>query len=190
MSTQEKLESALSSLQHKKEAFEAMRSSYESTAAYIQVELSPPGRRGRSAPLSQRLTRSVLVSSLQVQARFVERQTRAEFEKLHAFLRAEEEARMEALKREEEQRSQATARKLEEITEDIASLSQHIRALEEELDLDGISMLHVSLRIVDRSTIRRSIIYSDLFLFFFLIPSEMQEDASEVLQALITHWSV
>lgn len=37
LSTQEKLESALSSLQHKKEAFEAMRTSYESTAAYIQV---------------------------------------------------------------------------------------------------------------------------------------------------------
>lgn len=58
LSTQEKLESALSSLQQKKEAFEAMRTSYESTAAYIQVALSPPGRQGRSAPLFQRLTRS------------------------------------------------------------------------------------------------------------------------------------
>lgn len=74
----------------------------------------------------------------------MERQTRAEFEKLHSFLRAEEETRMQALKREEEQRSRAMAQKMEEITKDITSVSQHIKALEEELELDGIPMLHVS----------------------------------------------
>lgn len=118
----------------------------------------------------------------------MERQTRAEFEKLHAFLRAEEEARMEALKREEKQRSRAMAQKLEEITKDITSVSQHIRALEEELDLDAISMLHVSLKIFYRSNdFKCSIIYTRIC---FFNSTEMQGDASKVLQALITHWSV
>lgn len=76
----------------------------------------------------------------------MERLTRAEFEKLHLFLRAEEETRMQALKREEEQRSRAMAQKVEEITKDITSVSQHIRALEAELDVDGISMLRVRLQ--------------------------------------------
>lgn len=95
---------------------------------------------------------------------------------------------MKALKREEEQRSQAMAQKLAEITKDITSVSQHIRALEEELDLDAISMLHVSLKIFYRSNgFKCSIIYTRIC---FFNSSEMQDDASEVLQALITHWSV
>lgn len=73
----------------------------------------------------------------------MERQTRAEFEKLRAFLRAEEETRLQALKREEEQKSRAMAQKMEEIAKDITAVSQHIRALEEELALEDIPMLHV-----------------------------------------------
>lgn len=86
----------------------------------------------------------------QVQARFVERQSHEEFEKLHSFLQAEEEARMQALKREEEQRTQAMAQKIEGITRDIASVSESISALEEELGLEGISVLHVSLSMFDQ----------------------------------------
>lgn len=74
----------------------------------------------------------------------METQTRAEFEKLRSFLRDEEETRVQALKREEEQRSRDMAQKIEEINHGIASVSERIRALEEELALDGISMLHVS----------------------------------------------
>lgn len=47
MSTQEKIKSALSSLQEKKEAFETMRKSYEDTATYIQVKRNPEKREGR-----------------------------------------------------------------------------------------------------------------------------------------------
>lgn len=79
----------------------------------------------------------------QVQAQFVERRTREEFEKLHSFLEAEEEARMEALRREQEQKSRALMQKIEEITRDITSVSESIRVLEEEMALEGISVLHV-----------------------------------------------
>lgn len=109
----EKIKSALSALQEKKDAFDKMKKNYENTVAEIQV-----------------------------QARFVERRTREEFEKLHSFLRAEEESRMAALKAEEEQRSLAVAQKIEEITRDITSVSESIRVLEEEMASDGISVLH------------------------------------------------
>lgn len=73
----------------------------------------------------------------------MEAQTHAEFEKLRSFLRAEEETRMQALKREEEQRSRAMAEKIQEIAKDITSVSECIQALEGDLALEGISVLHV-----------------------------------------------
>lgn len=140
------MKSALLSLQNKKEAFEAMKRSYENTAAHIQVR-RPPRNAHRAAPSGTRsLSRCAL---LQVQARFVETQTHAEFEKLHSFLRAEEETRMQALKREEEQRSAAVAQKIEKIATDITALLDCIQALEADLASDSISMLHVSLKYPD-----------------------------------------
>lgn len=85
----------------------------------------------------------------QVQARFVERKTHEEFERLHSFLHAEEEARMQALKREEEQSRQAMEQKIEDISRDIASVSESIRALEEEMASEDISVLYVSLSVFD-----------------------------------------
>lgn len=93
---------------------------------------------------SQRCFQAVLTPlSFQIQARFVERRTREEFDKLHSFLQAEEEAQMAALAAEEEQRRRAMMQKIEEITREITSVSESIRVLEEEIVLDGISVLHV-----------------------------------------------
>uniref|UniRef100_A0A3Q3VL19 Tripartite motif containing 35-13 n=1 Tax=Mola mola TaxID=94237 RepID=A0A3Q3VL19_MOLML len=118
LDVKEKMKSALSSLQDKREALEKTKKNCDEAVA---------------------------VHLLQVQARFVEQRTHEEFEKLHAFLRAEEEARMQALKREEEQKSEAIVKKAEEINREITSLSESIGALEEELALEGISVLHVSM---------------------------------------------
>lgn len=82
----------------------------------------------------------------QVQAEFVERHMHEEFEKLHGFLRAEEDARMEALKMEEEQKSREMRQKIEEMTSLISSVSESIRALEEETALEGFSVLRVRRR--------------------------------------------
>lgn len=84
---------------------------------------------------------------LQVQAQFVERRTHEEFEKLHAFLHAEEEARTQALRAEAEQKRRAMEKKIEDINQDLETLSESIRALEEDLALEGMSVLHVSLEI-------------------------------------------
>lgn len=75
----------------------------------------------------------------------MERRTREEFEKLHSFLQAEEQAQMEELRREEAQKKEEMMRKIEDITRDIESVSESIRILEEEIALEGIAVLHVSL---------------------------------------------
>ncbi|KAM8740908.1 E3 ubiquitin-protein ligase TRIM35 isoform 1-T2 [Acanthopagrus schlegelii] len=118
----EKMKSALSSLQEKRDAFDKMKKNYEDTVAYIEI-----------------------------QARFVERRTREEFDKLRSFLQAEEEAQMAALKAEEEQRRRAMMQKIEEITRDITSVSESIRVLEEEIVLDGISVLHTCKKTLART---------------------------------------
>lgn len=117
-----KIKSALSSLQEKKDAFDKMKKTYEDTVAHIQV-----------------------------QARFVERRTREEFEKLHTFLRAEEVARMQELKRDEEQKRRAMMQRIEEITNEIKSVSESIRVLEEEIASEGISVLHKCKRTLTRA---------------------------------------
>lgn len=109
----EKMKSELSSLQQKKDAFDKMKTNYEESAEHIQV-----------------------------QARHVEQRTREEFEKLRGFLQAEEDSRMEALRREEEQKSRAMREKIQEVERSIASVSESIRALEEEMALEGVAFLH------------------------------------------------
>ncbi|KAM8909662.1 E3 ubiquitin-protein ligase TRIM35-like isoform 1-T3 [Spinachia spinachia] len=108
----EKMKSALGSMLEKRDTYDKMKKSYEEA-----------------------------VECVQVQARFVERRTREEFGKLRSFLDAEEEARMEELRGEEEQKSRALRQKIEEAAGGIASVSESIRVLEEEIVLQGISVL-------------------------------------------------
>ncbi|XP_023199757.1 nuclear factor 7, brain-like [Xiphophorus maculatus] len=70
-----------------------------------------------------------------------ERQIRAEFNKLHQFLREEEESRLAALREEEEQKRKTISRKMKRIEEQISSLSDSISAVEEELQKDNMSFL-------------------------------------------------
>lgn len=84
-----------------------------------------------------------------MQARFVESRTREEFQKLHSFLHAEEEARMEVLKNEEEQKSQDVKLKIEEMERNITSVCASINVLEEEMTSEGLSVLHVSLQMIE-----------------------------------------
>ncbi|KAM4569996.1 E3 ubiquitin-protein ligase TRIM35 [Odontesthes bonariensis] len=109
----EKMKSALSSLQEKRDTFDKMKKDFEDAVAYIQV-----------------------------QARFVERRTHEEFEKLHNFLCAEEESRMAALRSEEEQKREEMRQKIEEMERNISSVSETIRVLEEEMALEDIYVLH------------------------------------------------
>ncbi|KAJ8377077.1 hypothetical protein SKAU_G00076570 [Synaphobranchus kaupii] len=68
-------------------------------------------------------------------------QIQDEFEKLHKFLQDEEAARIAALREEEEQMSQRMKERAEKMTKEISSLSEAIRALEQEMKADDLSFL-------------------------------------------------
>ncbi|KAM3877806.1 zinc-binding protein A33-like [Diretmus argenteus] len=70
-----------------------------------------------------------------------EKQIRAEFNKLHQFLKEEEEARLEALREEEEQKGKTISREMKIIQEKISSLSDSISAVEEDLQKHNVSFL-------------------------------------------------
>uniref|UniRef100_A0AAQ4R3K5 Nuclear factor 7, brain-like n=1 Tax=Gasterosteus aculeatus aculeatus TaxID=481459 RepID=A0AAQ4R3K5_GASAC len=70
-----------------------------------------------------------------------EKKIRAEFNKLHQFLREEEESRLAALREEEEQKGKTISREMKMIEEQISSLSDSISAVEEDLQKDKVSFL-------------------------------------------------
>ncbi|KAM4616646.1 zinc-binding protein A33-like [Polymixia lowei] len=70
-----------------------------------------------------------------------ERKIRAEFEKLHQFLREEEEARLAALREEEEQKKKTITQKMKIIQDQISSLSHRISAVEQDLQKHNVSFL-------------------------------------------------
>ncbi|KAK2850330.1 hypothetical protein Q7C36_009113 [Tachysurus vachellii] len=78
---------------------------------------------------------------IQIQAQHTERQIKEQFEKLHQFLRDEEEVRIAALREEEEQKCQMMKEMIEKLSRDIASLSDTIRAIEEEMSDEDIPFL-------------------------------------------------
>ncbi|XP_044187193.1 nuclear factor 7, brain-like [Thunnus albacares] len=70
-----------------------------------------------------------------------EEQIRAEFNKLHQFLKEEEESRLAALREEEEQKGKTISREMKRIQEQISSLSDSISAVEEDLQKHNVSFL-------------------------------------------------
>ncbi|XP_074494963.1 zinc-binding protein A33-like [Sebastes fasciatus] len=70
-----------------------------------------------------------------------ERQIRAEFNKLHQFLKEEEESRLAALREEEEQKGKTISKEMKMIQEHISSLSDSISAVEEDLQKHNVPFL-------------------------------------------------
>ncbi|XP_016518182.1 zinc-binding protein A33-like isoform X1 [Poecilia formosa] len=108
----EQLESDLKSLQDKRNKHEQVEKTYDDVIQHSKKQL-----------LS------------------TERQIRAEFNKLHQFLREEEESRLAALREEEEQKRKTIMGEMKRIEEQISSLSDSISAVEEELQKDNVSFL-------------------------------------------------
>ncbi|XP_062274254.1 zinc-binding protein A33-like [Scomber scombrus] len=71
-----------------------------------------------------------------------EKQIRAEFNKLHQFLKEEEESRLAALREEEEQKGKTMSREMKRIQKQISSLSDSISAVEEDLQKHNVSFLN------------------------------------------------
>ncbi|XP_060785187.1 E3 ubiquitin-protein ligase TRIM35-like [Neoarius graeffei] len=108
----EKLKTALKPLQEKLKIFKDCKLNWSQTAEHIKI-----------------------------QAQYTESQIKEEFEKLHQFLRDEEAGRITALREEEEQKSQMMKEKIEKLSKDISSLSDTIKAIEEEMGAEDVSFL-------------------------------------------------
>lgn len=92
----------------------------------------------------------------------MEKKTHEEFQELHSFLEAEETARIEALKREQEQKIRAVRQQTAEMAKNIDAVSETIRVLEEEMALEGVSILHVRTENIIIQHILKYIIYNML----------------------------
>ncbi|XP_076119160.1 zinc-binding protein A33-like [Alosa pseudoharengus] len=88
---------------------------------------------------------------IKTQTQNTEKQIKEEFEKLHQFLRDEEAARISALREEEEQKSQMMKEKIEKMSREISSLSDSIRAIEEEMGADDVTFLQSYKNTVERA---------------------------------------
>ncbi|XP_041934911.1 E3 ubiquitin-protein ligase TRIM35-like [Alosa sapidissima] len=88
---------------------------------------------------------------IMTQAKHTERQIKKQFFELHQFLHDEEAARIAALWEEEEQKSQMMKEKIEKMGREISSLSDSIRAIEEEMKADDIAFLQNYKRTVQRA---------------------------------------
>ncbi|XP_060785192.1 E3 ubiquitin-protein ligase TRIM39-like [Neoarius graeffei] len=108
----EKLKTALKPLQEKLKIFKDCKLNWSQTAEHIKI-----------------------------QTQYTESQIKEEFEKLHQFLRDEEAFRITALREEEEQKSQMMKEKIEKLSKDISSLSDTIKAIEEEMGAEDVSFL-------------------------------------------------
>ncbi|XP_060706610.1 zinc-binding protein A33-like isoform X1 [Hemiscyllium ocellatum] len=109
----EELRSLLKPVQDKKKECDAVRNDYKRTLSHIQD-----------------------------QGVKTEKQIKAEFEKLHRFLREEERIVLKDLKLEKEEKCREMKERIEEITKEISSLSVTVQDIEQELrEQDSIKFL-------------------------------------------------
>ncbi|KAJ8268510.1 hypothetical protein COCON_G00136820 [Conger conger] len=85
------------------------------------------------------------------QTQHTERQIKADFKRLHQFLREEEEARLAVLKEEREVKSRVMEKKLADITRRISTLTDKITAIEKAMDTEDASFLKSYKNINDRA---------------------------------------
>ncbi|XP_029942137.1 tripartite motif-containing protein 35-like [Salarias fasciatus] len=115
----------------------------------LQTALKPLRRRLADVQLAgQKLQRTA--EDLEVQARNTERRMKETYEKLRRFLAEDEKERMAALREEEEQKSRMMEEMMETLSRQIQTLSDVIRATEEELRDDDLPFLLNSKAAVER----------------------------------------
>ncbi|XP_062390826.1 zinc-binding protein A33-like isoform X1 [Sardina pilchardus] len=116
----------------------------------LKIKLQPLQRK-LSSFKQAKTTCDDTAQHMRMQAQNTEQQIKEEFEELHQFLRDEEAARIAALREEEKQKSKTMKEKIENINRVISSLSDTIRAIEEEMGADDITFLQNYKSTVERA---------------------------------------
>ncbi|XP_076119145.1 E3 ubiquitin-protein ligase TRIM39-like [Alosa pseudoharengus] len=116
----------------------------------LKIKLDPLKEKLR-AFANAKVTCDKTAEHIKTQVQHTEKQIKEEFEKLHQFLRDEEAARIAALREEEEQKSQMMKEKIERMSREISSLSDTIRAIEEQMGADDVTLLQNYKSTVERA---------------------------------------
>ncbi|XP_041926847.1 nuclear factor 7, brain-like isoform X1 [Alosa sapidissima] len=116
----------------------------------LKIKLDPLNEKLK-AFANAKVTCDKTAEHIKTQTQHTEKQIKEEFEKLHQFLRDEEAARIAALREEEEQKSQMMKEKIEKMSREISSLSDTIRAIEEQMGADDVTFLQSYKSTVERA---------------------------------------
>uniref|UniRef100_A0AAY4BH56 Uncharacterized protein n=1 Tax=Denticeps clupeoides TaxID=299321 RepID=A0AAY4BH56_9TELE len=130
------------SIRHKNHRFSPMDEAVTEHKEELKLKLKPLQERLRQFKEAQ-LKFIYKTFIYQIQTQHTERRIKEEFEMLHQFLQDEEAARIAALREEEEQKSQMMKEKMEKMSREISSLSDTIRAVEEEMGAEDVSFLQL-----------------------------------------------
>ncbi|XP_035276339.1 tripartite motif-containing protein 35-like isoform X2 [Anguilla anguilla] len=128
------------SKKHENHKMRPVQEAAEECKEKLRTALAPL-REKLKAFLEVKLDCDQTAEHIKSQAQHTERKIKMEFEKLQQFLKDEEAARIAALREEDQQKSQMMKKKIEKMTEEISSLSEQIRAIEQELGAEDISFL-------------------------------------------------
>ena len=140
---QEELKNALLPLKEKLQLYKKAKVVCEEMAEHVKVLSAPSVQRVTGEWKEWRLWLPVNRVSFQNQAEHTETQIKEEFEALHRFLKEQEEARLSALKAEQEQKNLMVNQSFEEMDNEITSLSNTIRIVEQEIQSQPIPFLKV-----------------------------------------------
>ncbi|XP_062391341.1 zinc-binding protein A33-like [Sardina pilchardus] len=116
----------------------------------LKIKLDPMKEKLKAFEKAK-LTCAKTAEYIKTQVQHTEKQIKEEFEKLHQFLRDEEAARIVALREEEEQKSQMMKEKIEKMSKEISSLSDTIRAIEEQMGAGDLTFLQNYKSTVERA---------------------------------------
>jgi len=87
-----------------------------------------------------------------MQAQQTEEKIKKEFQRLHRFLRAEEAARIEEVRKEAKLKSDAIDIRIINLTAEISSLGDKIKAIQKEMEADDIALMLVLITCVNYSS--------------------------------------